>query len=103
MHHWSCLEGTSYNLEFSLQNFNGRLIVNNLTYWNQFELKETRRFWTSGVIGSYFSEDVNGPIVTVNGFRYPTIINSILWDDLVHIDVQNSEYGIHRKLQHTMQ
>ena len=42
-----------------------------------------------GIIGPYFFENESGTAVSVNGLRYPTMINEFLWTELEDMDVDD--------------
>ena len=46
-------------------------------------------FWEGWIIGPYFCENEAGAAVLVNGLRYRTMINEILWPELEDMDMDD--------------
>ena len=46
-------------------------------------------FWAGGIIGPYFFENEAGAAVSVNGWRYRTMINEFLWPQFDDMDVND--------------
>ena len=46
-------------------------------------------FWAEGIIAPYFYENEAGVAVSVNGLRYRTMINKLLWPELEDMDVDD--------------
>ena len=46
-------------------------------------------FWAGGIIGPYFFENETGAAVSVNGLRYRTMINALLWPELEDMGVDD--------------
>ena len=59
------------------------------------------RFWSRGIIGSFFYENEQGEAVTVNGDRYRAMLNEFLFTKIEEQDIGNIWFQHDRATCHT--